>query len=169
MNIEPRVNFAGLTDEEIARHGLDAGRAAFVQDVVAGFTNGDSLAMVVGEVCAPVWHELGRQEIGPAAEPFFENIGFADGKLATALTYQSESVAAFETHGNDIPVGPQRCTGGVYYTARVLTRECGWMERDFAGAASGVQGHFDMTATYVALTPMGALWALKMQALYGKG
>jgi hypothetical protein len=168
VEIEPQIDFAELTDEEIAQHGLNAGQATFEQDVAAGFTNGDSLAMVVGEVYAPLWHELGRREIGLDAAQFFENIGYEDGKLATALKYETESVAAFEAHGDDVPKGPQRYTGGVYYTARVFTRESGWMKRDFAGAASGVQGHFDMKATYTALTTMGALWALKMQALYGK-
>lgn len=169
VNIKPKVDFAKLTDEEIAQHGLNAGQAAFERDVADGFTNGDSLAMVVGGVDSrsPMWRELGRREIGPDAAQFFENIGATDGKLATALTYQTESVAALQAHGDDIPAGPQRYTGGVYYTARVLTRERGWMTRNFAGAASGVQGHFDMKATYAALTTMGALWALKMQALHG--
>lgn len=169
MNIKPQVDFANLTDEKIAQHGLDAGQAAFERDMAVGFTNGDSLAMVVGEASVGLWHELGRREIGPDAGRFFENIDYTDGKLATALTYQTESVAALEAHDNDIPDGPQRYTGGVYYTARVLTQEHGWMRRDFAGAASGVQGHFDMKATYAALTTMGALWALKMQVLHGKG
>jgi len=136
--------------------------------VAAGFTNGDSLVMVVG-VVDPSWRELDYREIGPDAAEFRKNIDYANGKLATALFYQTESVAALEAHGDDIPEGPQRYTGGVHYTARVLTQERGWMKRNFAGAASGVQGHFDMRATYAALTTMGALWALKMQALHGKG
>jgi hypothetical protein len=148
--------------------GLDAAVAAFELDVQAGLTTNDSLAIVVGTVEKGVWNDLQGRLIGPDALQFVGNINEGTGKLATALRYETDSVNAYAVHGGQIPEGPQRYVGAVYYVARVETVEHGWMTRIFAGAASGVQGHFDQATTYSALTRMAALWALKMQALHGK-
>ena len=166
--LEPKVNYAVLSDSDITTIGLDAAEATFRRDVAAGLTNGDSLIITVGFVKDGDWYELGRRGFGPHAEQFASNVDPATGKLATALQYRLESVAAYELRGDSIPEGPQRYTGGVYYVARVRTTDQGWMTRVFAGAASGVQGHLDMATVYAALTHMSAAWAFKMQALYGK-
>ncbi len=167
-SLEPQINFANMSDGEIADVGLTAAMLAFDEDVSMGFTNGDSLAIVVGEVSNGQWNELGRQIFGPEGESFLQYIDAETGKLSTVLKYSIDSITAYQDLGDLIPEGPQRWTGAVHYVARVQTVEHGWMIRDFAGAASGVQGHFDMATVYTALTRMGACWALKMQALHGK-
>lgn len=164
----PKVDFGSLTDDEIAQYGLSDGKATFERDRAAGLTNGDSLAMVVGVRINGKWYELGNQEIGTDAAQFVPNIDYATGKLATALTYQLDSVDALSVYEDEIPEGAQQYTGGVFYTARVRTRDRGWMEREFAGASSGVQGQFDAKATAAAVRSMGALWVSKMEVLYGK-
>lgn len=166
--LAPKVNFAELSDEEIARRGLAAAKVAFKYDVEEGYANGDSLVIVVGALTGLEWVELGRDYFGPDAEEFAVNVDADTGKLATTLQFGMESIVAYQLHGAAIPEGPQRFTGGVYYVARVKTADNGWMLRIFAGAASGVQGHFDMAEVYSALLRMGACWAMKMQALYGK-
>jgi len=166
-SLEPRVNFAVLGDTDIAEMGLDAAEASFRRDVSVGLTNGDSLIISVGYVEDGNWYELGRRGFGPHAEEFAANVDPGTGKLATALEYGMDSVAAYNEYGNDVPEGPQRYTGGVYYLARVKTDRQGWVCRTFAGAASGVQGHFDQATVYAALTHMAAVWALSMQGKYG--
>jgi hypothetical protein len=167
--LRPMFDFAQMSDRDIADAGLDAAEAAFLRDVKIGVTNGDSLIMTVGWVQDGTWIELGRRGIGPDADQFGANIDPVNGKLATALVYGTESVAAYQLHGEHIPEGPQRYTGGVYYVARAKTADRGWLMRIFAGAGSGVQGHIDMASVYTALTHMGAFWALKMLEQYGKG
>lgn len=167
--LDPRVDFAALSDRDIAELGLEAAVAAFERDVKAGLTNNDSLALVIGLLNhSSDWTELARRLIGPDAEEFLLNINPHNGKLATALRHRMNSVDAYEQFGTEVPNGPQRYTGAVFHTARVKTEEAGWLSRNFVGAASGVQGHFDMATVYSALTRMGALWALKMQAVFGK-
>lgn len=159
----PQVDYASLSDYDIAEIGLDAARAAFDCDVKAGLTNGDSLDIIVGTVNSlGEWLELGRRTFGPDGEQFFVNIEPDDGKLATVLTYNVDSILAYRRLGDKLPEGPQRWTGGVTHNAYAHTRE-GWRSRTFCGAASGVQGHFDMATVYTALTRMGAAWALQMQ------
>ncbi len=166
--LAPRIDFARLSDEGIANYGLEAAQDAFLRDVAEGLTNGDSLALVVGAVDDDEWVELGNRLFGPAGLEFVANIDPDEGKLATALRYEMDSIEANQLRGDSIPEGPQRYTGAVFHVARAHTAENGWMTRIFAGAASGVQGHVDMATTYTALTRMGALWALKMQTLHGK-
>jgi len=167
-SLEPRVDFGALDDAGIAERGLDAAEASFRRDVAAGVTNGNSLIITVGYVEGRRWHEGGRRGIGPDAEKFAANIDPETGKLATALEYCVDSIVAYGEYDTDIPDGPQRYTGAVYYVAHVKTERRGWMRRTFAGAASGVQGHFDQATVYGALLHMAALWALSMQAQYGK-
>jgi len=156
-----------MSDEDMVDIGLDAAEVAFGHDRSTGLLNGDSLAIVVGTLDDDTWNELGRAHFGSAAAQFDVNIDPVKGKLATAITYGMDSITARWSFGDIVPEGPQRWTGAVYFVARVETLQ-GWMVRTFAGAASGVQGHFDQATTYTALTRMGALWALKMQAIYGK-
>ncbi len=167
-SLDPQIDFGRMSDSDITEMGLTAAMIAFTEDVGMGYTNGDSLAIVVGVASNGLWNELGRQIFGPEGEDFLPYIDFRTGKLSTAIKYGVDSIAAYQDLGDSIPEGPQRWTGAVHYIARVQTVEHGWMTRDFAGAASGVQGHFDMATVYTALTRIGACWALKMQALYGK-
>ena len=165
----PIVDFKNLTDEAIANYGMDAGAALFAWLVSKGLVNGDSLALQVG--CLDdeaIWWQFGRRFIGDDAHTFVGNIGSGDGKLAAALKYEKDSVEVYQIHGDVIPEGPMRYTGGVYFVGRVKTAK-GWMERIFAGAASGVQGHFDQAVMYTVITTMVGIWACKMQALHGKG
>ncbi len=168
--MEPRVEYGTLSDEDIAIIGLDAAEAAFLHDVEAGLTNGDSLILVVGTVgnTASTWQELGRRGIGPNFEKFVGYVDPITGKLAMVLMRGENSDQVYEEFGDRVPEGPQRWTGGVYYAQSVQTVDEGWTGRNFAGAASGVQGYFDAATVYTALTRMGAAWALKMQALHGK-
>ncbi len=164
---EPESIFVTMSDEDMAEIGLLAAEVAFDHDCSTGFLSGQSLAIVVGTFDNGMWNELGRSHFGPDAARFDVNIDSVKGKLATALIYEEDSIKAYWNYGDRIPEGPQRWTGAVYHVARVETLN-GWMERVFVGAASGVQGHYDQATTYTALTRMGALWAIKMQALYGK-
>jgi hypothetical protein len=168
-HFNPRIDFTALGDVEIAGHGLLVAEVVFNNAVSYGLTNGDSLAIVVGFVNDEgVWRELGRRFLGPDGYNFLGNISPQTGKLVTALRHEMDSIEANQLHGDVIPIGPMRYTGAVWHVARVQTVENGWMTRVFAGAASGVQGHFDQATVYTALTRMGALWAIKMQALHGK-
>jgi hypothetical protein len=166
--LEPQVDFANMSDYDIAQIGLVAAMNAFTEDSGMGYTNNDSLAIVVGEMVEGHYNELGSKTFGPDGADFIGNIDFESGKLATAIRYEVDSITAYQELGDVIPEGPQRWTGAVHFTARVKTAEQGWMTRDFVGAASGVQGHFDMATVYTALTRMGACWAMQMQALFGK-
>jgi len=156
-----------MSDVDIAEIGLHAAESAFDNDCSTGLVNGSSLAIVVGVIDDNTWIELGRAHFGPSAAEFDVNIDPVKGKLASAITYGMDSITARWSFGDHVPEGPQRWTGAVYYVARVKTLGNGWMVRIFAGAASGVQGHYDMATTYSALTRMGANWAFKMQSLYG--
>lgn len=164
----PTIDFGSLTNEEIAQRALKRGKTTFELDRADGLVTGDSLAMVIGMRIHGKWCELGRQEIGTDAAQFVPNIDYATGKLATALNYQLDSVDALSVFEDEIPEGAQQYTGGVFYVARVKTRDCGWMQREFAAAASGVQGEFDANAAAAAVRFAGTLWVSKMQALYGK-
>jgi len=166
-DLKPQIDFASMSDVDIAQAGLTAAMSAFDDDVSRGYTNGDSLAIVVGVVDDGQWVELSRGLFGADAEAFLDNIDPVTGKLATTLNYSADSISAYLQLGDSIPEGPRRWTGAVYYVARVQTAQR-WMHRAFVGAASGVQGHYDMATVYTALTRMGACWALQMQALHGK-
>ncbi len=165
----PQVDFATLSDEGIARIGLNAAEEFFLSLVSGGVTNGDSLYMVVGITSPQLgWQELGHRAVRPDAHQFRRYVDPDNGKLAPVIRHGVDSVVAYAERGDQIPAGAQRYTGGVSYRARVLTIEQGWMTRVFVGAASGVQGHFDQAVMYTALTTMGALWAQKMLALFGE-
>lgn len=166
--LQVQVDYAKIGDAEIAAYGLAAAKATFDRDVADGLTNGDSLIITLGVVDDRQWRSLVRDGFGPDSAQFAGNIDADTGKLATALRRHLDSITAYATFGDGIPEGPQRFTGGVYYVGRAKTVERGWMFRIFAGAADGVQGHFSQEAVSAGLQRMVAIWAMSMQALYGK-
>jgi hypothetical protein len=166
--LKPDVDFGLLSDFDIARRGMSIGVATFNKDLAYGMLNGDSLALVAGVVDDGLWQELCKQTLGPTGEEFLDNISPKTGKLATTLRYRMNSGMANQLYGNIIPEGPMRYTGAVWHTQGVETIKLGWLTRDFASAASGVQGYFDQAVAFTTVTHMAALWALKMQAMLGK-
>jgi hypothetical protein len=158
------LNYAAMTDADIAAFGLDAGETVFAQSVEAGATNGNSLYIRAGIITANGYNEWGCRAIGPNADEFAKNIGPEDGKLATVLKYADDTIVA-SRHFNP-PEGPQSWTGGVIHRAMVQVGDK-WRDCAFVGAASGVQGHFDMATVYTVLTHMGAAWALRERAQAG--
>lgn len=166
------IDYTSYTPKQIAELGLDAAEYSFLRDVERGATNGSSLAIKVGEVLTDNgdwwFEERGIRLIGSDAGQFVPNISAVDGKLATVIQFHDNSIDAYFTHGTDVPSGAQRYTGGMMRHARVHTIQRGWMEKVFAGAASGVQGHFDQKTVGAALLDMEATWALQQQALFDK-
>lgn len=167
--LTPTVNYKTMTDKDMAEKALAVTQAAFEAAIAEGLLSGDSLAIQVGaEDDFGHFEMIAQKFFGPDAEQFLANTDVNTGKLATVLRYNQDSIEAVQEHGDEIPEGPQSWTGGVCYEARVFVPGDGWLTRIFYAAASGVQGHFDMSHMYTLLTFMGGMWAQKMQAKYNE-
>jgi hypothetical protein len=166
-SFRPTFDYDLVTDEQAATVGLDVARDVFYAQLGHGLLNGDSLTLRVGyKDESGQYHDLAVRDLGNDAEQFLPNVDPETGKLSTAIRFDMDSMKAYWKYRSDIVEGPGRYTGGVSFTVYVETK-AGWMERTFVGAASGVQGFFDMSVTYAAITTMAAIWALSMQAQHG--
>jgi hypothetical protein len=164
----PPVDFKHLTWFEIGAMGLAASRRNFDGDVEDGLTNGDSMVVRLGYMDDDRYVELSSGVFGPDGEGFRDNIDQRNGKLATSIWFDLDSIDAVHEYPDRIPEGPRGYTGAVTLLARAHTRYNGWMKQRFTGAGSGVQGHFDAATVSAGLRRMAACWAQQQYAEFGE-
>ena len=169
----PLVDYGQLTDEELVEMAFNEVGECFNRNRDLGLLRGPKGALlhirfgtVDHEDC---YQELGCRNLGgEAAEQFEPNTSPDNGKLSTAIKYFMDSGDAARECGDAIPEGPQRWTGGAYYLAVVETVRHGRMALNLAGAASGLQGRWDLAFVKLLIHVYATLWCLKQEARYGK-
>lgn len=138
------LDIARLSDAQIATIALNVGEATFNSLYVSGVTSGpngpDALHMRVGAVVDGTFVQWGERTVGNGSA-FAVN---TEGKANTAATYRMNSDDAFVQHGEAIPEGPQRWTGGVFVSVQTKLSDDTWVALDpNVAACSGVQGELD--------------------------
>lgn len=153
-------DYLSMTGEDMAVLGFKAGEAFFKSLSDAGVLNGANLFIRVGTVSNEgAFTEYGTWEIGDDAAQYAANTDPRTGKLATVLDCRMDSITAVQFYGEDVGEGARRYVGGVRHEGQVELKSGEWLFRIFAGAASGVQGHFDQATMHAVLGAMEAVWA----------
>ena len=167
MELKPTTDYMGMKDAAIAQLGLRAGQRHHEGLLTEGALNNDSMFVLVGEVSDGAFRELGRDGWGRDWKQFVRNVDPSKGKIATVVEFRMDTIDAAFHHLRDLDEDdPRGWTGGVYFLVRAEMPDGTWREWEIGGAASGAQGHFDMSIMYVILTTMGAAFAQREIALF---
>lgn len=170
----------GITD--CASLGLRVAMAGFTAARNMGALNEGHLYITLGEIRGGEYvqhaddgygfdmaHRLNPDTLAGADAKLYNqlkrNVSTKTGKLATVVEYRMDSVVAYHLFGENVLTGAKGWTGGVIHIARCHLTSGKWLVRIFAGAASGVQGVYDMATVYTALLHMAAAWAQHELAL----
>lgn len=166
------IDFANLSDPEMAEHARNIGVAVHAQLVEDGTAEGDSghlrLWMNESNGGPREFKEVGDWVFGAADESFAYNTG---GKNTTVALYLMDSDEAVRMHGLDTVAGgntrdPRGWPGGIF--RRVMLKIVGTSYAvEVAAAFSGIQGEYDKVIAGAAADAYVAAWTLRMKAMHG--
>lgn len=166
----PELDLAVLSDTQIATIALNVGEATFHSLYISGVTAGpngpDALHMRVGSVVDGSFIQWGERTVNAGGQ-FAVN---TEGKAETAATYRMNSDDAAAVHGDDIPEGPGRWTGGVYVSVRTKLNDGTLVTLNpNVAACSGVQGELDRVVSAAIGNTAASLVSLRKKAQLASG